>query len=76
PSRRALRWAGPTRAGHATAGSLPTSWQSWPIDALEPIESLEQVGLLPRVVGPEDDPGFIAELARQIEQRRRDGDID
>jgi hypothetical protein len=75
--RRTLRWTGPTRAGHATAGSLPTNWQPWPVESLEPLESLEQVGLLPRVVGPEDDPSFIAELARQLEQRHHhDGDHD
>jgi hypothetical protein len=71
PVRRSARRTGPTRAGHATAGSLPPNWPVWPTDSLEPLESLESVGLLPHVVGPEDDPDFIAELARLVERRRR-----
>ena len=61
--RRPARWEDrmpARRAGHAAAGSLAHTWPAWPLEDA------------PQVIGPDDDPAFIAHLAALV-QRQRDG---
>lgn len=64
--RRPVRWDGPARttftSGPSTADEgQPVDWPIWP------------VAHPPRVVGPDDDPEFIAHLARTVERLRPEG---
>ena len=65
PRRRPVPWDGPGHALHARhVGDrvLPGDWPVWPVTEA------------PLAIGPEDDPDFIAELARLVEQLRPGGD--
>jgi hypothetical protein len=62
--RRPVRWDGPQPSHRPGAEGLPGDWPVWPVWTVDQA---------PRVTGPEDDPVFIAELARMVEQRRHEG---
>jgi hypothetical protein len=55
PRRRPVRWDGPEHADLAGRERFPGDWPLWPVERA------------PQVTGPEDDPEFIAELARMVE---------
>lgn len=62
--RRPAPWEEPgncLHTRHAGGQALPGDWLAWPMTET------------PQVAGPEDDPDFIAELARLV-KRRRPGD--
>jgi hypothetical protein len=45
-------------------------WPLWPTQQTHPAQQALQV---PRAIGPDDDPDYIAELARRVERMRLDG---
>jgi hypothetical protein len=63
--RRPARWDGPAQTAFADSlfatERLPVDWPVWPVE--HP----------PRVIGPDDDPEFIAHLARMVEQLQHEG---
>lgn len=56
--RRPARWDGPVPGPHHGGRRVPDGWPVWPVE----VEA--------RAVGPDDDPSFIADLARRVEQLR------
>jgi hypothetical protein len=56
--RRPVRWDGPAQVDITHQERFPGDWPIWPVDQE------------PRPRGPEDDPDFIAALARRVEQLR------
>jgi hypothetical protein len=63
--RRPVPWEESGRrlhARHAGGRAMPGDWPAWPVTEV------------PQVVGPEDDPDFIAELARMVKRPRPDDD--
>jgi hypothetical protein len=65
----------PRRAyGPAPAFPDPFADQhGWPILPTQHVQHVQYAQQVPRVIGPDDDPDFIAELARRVERMRQDG---
>lgn len=58
--RRPVRWDGPEQVDLICRERFPGDWPVWPVEQA------------PRVTGPEDDPEFIAELAKMVDRLREE----